>query len=218
MSSRRLDSFPESLSEGSTVIIASPGSPTENAVGLRILSQEGGPADTALVVTTTESVARTENRYKQLTTDLGGPALRIVDTVSEGQSLSAPYRETPVVFTPSAGDLERLVMALSELSQDPNGSHERRHLLIRSLTPILATASTDRVSRVLDRISGLRTRTGLSLFGLDYTAHDEDTLSALAEHADGILWVSSSTPEEISFEYESTDGRRGSATTETTEN
>lgn len=203
----QVDALPDGLGGGSTVLVASAGDPSRYAVGLRILATHGTAEDTAFVVTTTESAGQTIETYEALGAKAALPSLGIVDTTSEHQSVSALYGETPVVFTPSSGDLERLVMALSDLSGNTSPSNGARHLIVRSLTPILQSASTARVRTVLARITGLRSETGLCLIGLDYTAHDEETMTAVVEHVDGVLWVTQPSPDRLAFEYQSTRGR-----------
>ena len=202
----QVDPLPESLRDGATVLVASTGDPARDAVTLHLLRSEGSTEDTAFVVTTTESADRTVAIYDRLEGE-GRPSLGLVDTTSEQQSVSALYGETPVVFTPSSGDLERLVLALSDLSDTVPPSAGRRHLVIRSLTPIVESSSPARVSAVLERIVGLRSETGLSLVGIDYTAHDEETMAGLSELVDGVLWVAQPSPGRLVFDYQATGGR-----------
>lgn len=203
----QVDPLPHSQSDGSTVLVASTGNPSEYATCLRILCRYGTAADTTFVVTTIESADRTIETYTGLAAATDRPSLGIVDTTSEQQSVSALYGETPVVFTPSPGGLERLVLALSDLAGTASLSNGARHFVVRSLTPILKSASTTHVCTVLKRITGLRSETGLCLLGLDYTAHDEETITALADHVDGVLWVTHSAPNLLEFEYRPTRRR-----------
>jgi hypothetical protein len=198
----QVDPFPDSLSGGSTVLVATAGDPSRPAVGLRILSSQGTAEDTAFVVTTTESADRTIAVYDRLGGDTGRPSISIVDTGSAQQSVSALYGETRVVYTPSPGDLERLVMALSDLADSSAPSDGARHLVIRSLTPILEASSTTRVRTVLERITGLRSESGLCLLGIDYTAHDEETMGVIVELVDGVLWVTQPSPDRLAFDYQ----------------
>lgn len=207
----QVGAFPGGLTAGSTVLVATAGDPTRDAVGFRILCRYGTAGDTALVVTTGESVDPTIETFDRLCPDGERPSLGLVDTTSAEQSVSALYGGTPVVFTPSPGDLERLILALSELSGNAPPATGARHLLVRSLTPVLETASTARVCTVLDRITGIRSEAGLCLLGLDYTAHDEETMTALAGQVDGVLWVTRSPGDRLEFEYRPTSGRHGRA-------
>lgn len=204
----QVEPLPDSLSGGSTVLVATVGDPSQYAVCLRILCTQGTEEDTAFVVTTTESADRTITVYDDLGGEGGRPSLSIVDTVSEQQSVSALYGETHVVFTPSSGDLERLVMAFSDFSDSSAPSNGARHLVIRSLTPILKASSATRVRTVLERITGLRSESGLCLLGIDYTAHDEDTMATITPLVDGVLWVTQSSSNHLAFDYQPTSGRR----------
>lgn len=197
-----VDLLPDTLS-GSTVLVAYAGDPSQSAVSLRILGTRGEGTDAAFVVTTTAGVDQTMAIYENIGTHATRPSLGIIDTVSEQQSISALYDETPVIFSPSPGDLERLVIALSELSENMDTEEGDRHLVVRSLSPILAAAPIDHVETVLERITGLQSASGLCLLGFDYTAHDGDTMRAVANHVDGILWISQTATEEIDFEYQS---------------
>jgi hypothetical protein len=49
-------------------------------------------------------------------------------------------------------------------------------------------------------MTGIRTDEGLCLIGVDYTAHDGETMRQLSEIVDGILWMKSLTPQ-VEFEY-----------------
>lgn len=78
----------------------------------------------------------------------------------------------------------------------------RRHLLVRSLTPIVEASSTTQICSILDRITGLRTRDGFCLLGIDQTAHDEEVLTILSRRVDSILWVTRSESDRFEFEFE----------------
>lgn len=200
-------SFPDSLTTGKTVLIATAGNPSRSFADLHVLCQYGHAIDTALVVTTTERADHTIESYENLCPRSDRPSLKLVDTVSKRQSVSALYEETPVIFTPSPGDLERLLLAVSDLSENCSPIAGARHLVIRSLTPLLKTSPTTRVCTVLERITGLRSETGLCLLGFDYTAHSEETMEAIAEHVDGILWVAQPCSGQLEFVYHPAKGR-----------
>lgn len=193
----RLSTVLEGVRSG-TILVAGTVEPSRHDLGLRLLCQYGHADDAALVVTTAESADETLDRYREVCPGPDRPSLRLVDTASEEQSVTDRYGDTPVVFTPSAGDLERLVIALSDLTGPANGT---RHLLVRSLTPLLREAPTARVCRVLERVTGLRTGTGRCLLGLDYTAHDRETMAALSASVDGVLWVMRSSSRDLAFEF-----------------
>jgi KaiC/GvpD/RAD55 family RecA-like ATPase len=196
----QIDAFPDGLTLGSTILIAGADDPSRYAVGLRALCQYGHVDDAAIVVTTTESADQTIETYEMIGPDSDQPSLSLVDTTSEQPSVAALYQEPPVVFIPSPDDLERLVLSLSDLTGSRSPSNGTRHLVIRSFTPVLKNASTARVCTVLERISGLRAGTDLCLLGLEYTAHDEETMAALAEQVDSVLWVTQASENHLEFE------------------
>ncbi|UPV73883.1 hypothetical protein M0R89_15230 [Halorussus limi] len=198
-----IESFPDAVAAGTTVLVAGTIDPTEYALCLRALSHYSSGTDTALVVTTTEGASQTRGQYERVCPNADPPQLRLVDMASD-QYITALYEDLPTISIPAPDDLERLVLALSELVETSGPTPGQRHLVIRSLSPILASNPVERVSTVLDRISGLRTPGGLGLFGLDYTAHDEDTMAELATCVDGILWVTEQPDTGIEFELRST--------------
>jgi hypothetical protein len=158
-------------------------------------------------VTTTEGAIETLERYEQLCPESNRPSLGFVDTTGTQPSAPALYRDASTVFIPSPGDLERLVIGLSDVSENTPPADGARHLVIRSLTPILDVTPTSDVCTVLDRIVGLRSESGLCILGIDFTAHDEETIRAVAEYVDGILWVSESSSEILDLEYESIESQ-----------
>lgn len=204
----QMDTFPDELSEGGSVLVASAGDPTRYAVGLHALYEYGTDEDTGFVVTTTRSADTTLETYGRVCHDGTRPRLRLVDTTARQPSVPSLYGEAATMFIPSPGDLERLVIALSDLSEGTPPSEGARHLVMRSLTPILQEAPVDRVCTVLDRVMGLRANAGVCLLGIDYTAHDEATLRSLAEQVDGILWIAESGEDTLEFDYHPTTARR----------
>lgn len=202
------ETFPERFSAGATVLVATAGNPSQTAVDIRALCAFGTPSDRALLVTTSKSATETMETFATLCTDSERPALGFVETTSTDPSVPAIYDETPVILTPSPGDLERIVVALAELSADTPPATGNRHLVVRSLTPMLESTSNSQMGAVLERISGLRSEGGLCLFGIDYTAHDEATLDAVAKQVDGILWVTRDDSDSLQLEYRPTRGTR----------
>jgi hypothetical protein len=201
------EALPEMVLGGRTLLVACPGQPHEYAVGLQALGTTATTDETAIVVTTVQTATETLETFAELTGDAPKPTLKLVDTSSPDQSLTAVYDETPVIFTPSPGDLERLTVALSDLTNVRQSQSGEQHLVVRSLTPILERAPIDRVETVLERTIGLRTSDGLCLLGIDYTAHDEETIQTLAEHTDGILWISVSADGDIEVDHQPSSGR-----------
>ena len=197
---KRISDVARSVSPPTTMLVAGTVDPAEHALGLRLLAHAGSPDDTAVVVTTTESRNAVVARTGDVETANGAPSLAVVDTVSEGQYLTAPYEEVPTVYMPSADDLERVVIGISDLTGTVVPSTGTRHFVVRSLTPMIEGATTGRVCRLLERTSGLRAGASLGIFGIDFTAHDERTMRELTAVVDRLLWVSEDTDGELQFE------------------
>lgn len=200
------EAVPEAVTAGTTILVAGSVDPSAHGVCLGILREFGQPDDVAFVVSTTESATETIARYESADAP-DGPTIRLVDTTSKRQFVSALYNEVPTIFTPAPNDLERTVLGLSELSEMGTPKGGSRHVVVRSLTPLLSGTSVTDVGRVVDRIVGLRTGTGLGLFGLDFTAHDERTVTELARRVDAVVWASRTTDGSIEFELGSRPSR-----------
>lgn len=202
----QLGEIVDALSPPTTLLVAGSVDPAEYALDLRLLSRAGNPDDTAFVVATTGS--REDVLAHTRGTDAAGMrSLAVVDTVSEDQYLTAPYADVPTVFMPSADDLERVVIGLSDLTGTVVPATGTRHLVVRSLTPMIEGATTGRVCRLLERTEGLRTGDGLGIFGIDFTAHDEETMQELTSVVDRLLWVSEDSDGRLQFELRNA-GRR----------
>lgn len=196
----QVDPLPDAFARGTTVLLAGAGDPARYALALRALRRRGTAAEPALVVTTTESAEATLDAYAALQD--GGPSLALADAASSEQYVTARYDETPTAFVPSPGDLERLVVSLSELSGTRPPAGGTRHFAVRSLTPVLRSAPTGRVCTVLERITGLRSGSGVGVFGVDYTAHDENTIAALSDRVDAVLRAEWRAEDRLAFEFD----------------
>jgi hypothetical protein len=125
----------------------------------------------------------------------------VVDALSSDLSVAALCTDAPTVYVPSPTDIERLAVVIDELTADSPPAGGRRHLVVRSLTPILETVAPETVARSIDCSTDACPPTGLCL-GYRYTAHGDAALDSLVPHVDGILWVERSTSGEITFEFD----------------
>lgn len=149
--------------------------PTEPAIGLRCLAQFSDTDDRVAVVTT-KRVSRKQSTHTRR-------SLKPRTIPQSALSIWCPRdrRYRPLMVRSrrySRGDIERLVLALSELTEQTDRGKDQ-HLLVRSLSPMINSAEPDQVADVLDRISGFRTAEGVALFSLDYTAHDKSTVTTI---------------------------------------
>lgn len=197
-----IDTLPEQLRDGSRLLIAGSTDPVANGVALQLLAQFGTGEDEAIVITTTRSAATTRKSYTAIADRGQCPALRIVDTLSTDQSVAALYTDSPTVYVPSAVDIERLIVAVDDLTDEKPPVRGERHFVARSLTPILESIPVETVSRMVDRLAGVRSAGGLSVFACQYTALSRSTLNRLATRMDGILWVEHSDTDGLTAEFE----------------
>ncbi|SIR82672.1 hypothetical protein SAMN05421858_3990 [Haladaptatus litoreus] len=130
------------------------------------------------------------------------PALGIVDTTSKHESLTMVYQPTPTIYTPRHGDVTRTSLAISELDDVLSRPDGRRHLLVSSFSSILADTTLEQASRFVDSVTGKSADFGCTLLDVDFTAHDDETLTALRSKADGIIWAEERTDGTLSVEYD----------------
>ncbi|MGB9965078.1 DUF7504 family protein [Halobacterium hubeiense] len=142
--------FPAVFETGATVLVATAGPPTDYDVGLEALATFATGSDTAVVVTTATPATRTIEAFAARTGVSERPALKLVDATGTRPAYGAPYDEIPVLSTTGPGDLERLLVALADLTDRSIQSPARRHLVVRDLSPILDTATVERVTTVLE--------------------------------------------------------------------
>jgi hypothetical protein len=197
-----VDTLLDELDDSYRLLIADSRDPAESAVALRLLAQVGRRTDEAVIVTPTRSGATTRDFYRTITEPGRRPILRVVDALSSDQSVAALYTDAPTVYVPSPAGIERLIVAISELTTDYPPADGNRHLVVRSLTPILETVPAETIARVIDCIVDTSCPTGLSVFGCQYTAHSDAALDRLTAHVDGILWVERSTSGDVTLELD----------------
>lgn len=196
-------SAPDSIAAPGTYLVTGTLDPAEHGLPLRLLGRYAEPDDGVLAVSTTESASATIERARSLRPGHADGKLGVIDAVSKDQYISALYETVPSIYATTPRDLERIVMALSELTTvvRPGGS---RHLVVRSLTPSLTETNTDDVCRFLDRVLGLRTGSGLTFLGLDLSAHDDAVVGELLQRMDGVLWAETHTDGSMAVRVRST--------------
>lgn len=200
--SNELENLSGLLGDGYRVLVAGSTDSVVNEVTLQLLAHVGNGLDESVIVTTARSAATTRESYAAIAERGGCPALRIVDTLSSEQSVAALYTDSPTVYVPSPIDIERLVLGVSDITDETPPATGRRHLVVRTLTPILESIPVETVIRMIDRIGGVRSPDGLSVFGCTYTSHSEADMQQLATRVDGILWIEETATGDLTFELD----------------
>jgi hypothetical protein len=199
-----IESLPKTLPGDSFTLIAGTDRTALNRVGLQLLARYGDVADAAVVVTTRRDAKATIEEYAAVG-DSRKPDIAIIDTTSTEQNLPATYGEIPTAFTPSPTDLERTGMALVELSNRLCGSRRPVHLLVHSVSDIVAGTNLERVLKLFDQTARKEgSISGQIFLSIDYTAHDKETLDRLNGLADGVVWVEQGEAG-LSLTYEETN-------------
>nr|WP_136351010.1 hypothetical protein [Natronorubrum bangense] len=131
----------------------------------------------------------------------GESRLGVVDTTGE-ERLDALYQENPTIFLPRPGDLAQISIAVEELEESLSSSCSKTHVVLRSLTPILAESSLDGVRSILERIiEHQRSNSSLTVFSVEYTEHGKATMTALKKLVDGIVWIEQTTTDDLQLNY-----------------
>lgn len=202
------------LAAGKTLLVAESGDLRQHDVDLRLLAAQSDPSEGVAVVATKTSSEAVLADHELLETDDAADVLGVVDAVSHDQNLPASYRKTPISHVPGPQDVARISLAVADLTRQSEREDRRRHLVVQSLTPLLETSDLDVVCRFVRRATGdSAVIDGFSILTVDFTAHDERTMTRLRDLADFVLWVEESPDGTLDFEVEqvgpATVGRDG---------
>lgn len=201
------EGIPDTISDDSTICIAKPAPLTEYALPLRITDRYAADNDCRIIVTSSVSAEETIRQQESLTR-AAASRIGVVDTTAD-EYLESLYREHPTISIPRPGELSQLAIAVWDLHEALSTSCSKTHVILRSLTPILDTEPLERVTNVLEQlISQQRSRSGLTVFSIEYTEHDETTMAALEDLADGIIWVEQTGDRNLRFDYRRVRPRR----------
>ncbi len=191
------------LVAGRTLVIAESGDLERYNLDLRLARRRSTPGESAVLVTTETDAEWMVRRYRSVTDGEPADSLGVVDTVSGDQNLPATYAETPTAYVPGPHEIERLSMALGDVTLPRSREVRRRHLVFQSLTPLLESVDSGVVTRFVRRTTEeSRTIDGFSIFRIDFTAHDDATMARVRELADLLLWVEESASGRLDFELE----------------
>lgn len=202
------EDVPDTLSTDSAICIAKPAPLAEYAVPLRITDRYTDRNDCRIIVTPSIGTDETV-RQQQTITPSGDYRMGIVDTTAD-EHLDALYQENPTIYLPHPGELSQISLAVWDLYEALSSSCSNTHVILRSLTPLLAEKRLERVTNVLERlIEHQRAHSNRLVFGIEYTEHDEATMAALRDLVDGIVWIEQASDRSLRLEYRRarTDGR-----------
>ena len=187
-----LEDLPTDVPDGSSILVAKPAALTDRAVELQIAEHYAAPGSCHLVLSTDVDGAQTVEQYRSIGDEGTGGRCGVVDA-SDSDHPSAPFQTHPIVSLPNPADLSRIVLALQQLESTLAGSSPTINVVARSLTPVVERARHDQVMRVVEQlVERQRSAGGVAVFGLEYTRHDDRTMTALRRLVDAVVWVETS--------------------------
>ncbi|WP_152423968.1 DUF7504 family protein [Natronorubrum tibetense] len=200
------DGIPDTISSSSTLCIAKPAPLTEHALPMRITNRYADRGDCRIIVTSSAGAEETIRQQKAIE-PLEESRIGVVDTTANDY-LAALYQENPTISLPHSRELTQLSLAVWDLHETLSEPCEKTHIIIQSLTPILAEGRLESVINVLERwIEQQRATSSLTVFSIEYTEHDEATMVALERLVDGIVWVEQTERQKLRLDYQRARGR-----------
>ncbi|RQH00080.1 hypothetical protein EA472_12790 [Natrarchaeobius oligotrophus] len=201
-----LDTLPRSIPDGSVICVARSSPLTDNALPLRITERYAAPDDCRIIVTTATDADETIAQQNAIT-PTGEHRVGVIDTTADDH-VESLYQEHPTISLARTGELTQITLALWDLEEALSTSCSTPHVIVRSLTPTLEQAGLERLTNVLESvIEHQRAAGSLTVFGIEYTAHDERTMAALETLVDGIVWVERTGQGDLELEYRRTHHR-----------
>ncbi|NHN60642.1 MULTISPECIES: recombinase RecA [Halorussus] len=181
---------PESLPEGTNVLIAGEPLTRKRAVMLELLET---PDRAAILATTKLSAARMQESFDRRH-DAAAWDLRFVDCASRSRSVN-PVRETGTVkYASDPGDLTGIGIDLSGFMQEFYHRDDADHVRLGfgSLSPVLMYADLRRVYQFLHVITGRVASSGFAgVFTLDTVGGDDQITRQLTQVFDALVEVRS---------------------------
>lgn len=195
--------LPDTVSNGSAICIAKPAPLTDYALPLRVVDRYADSSACRIIVTPAVEADETIRQHDAMSSSADS-RLGIIDLTGD-EHLDVLYQSNPVIYRPHPGELAQITIALWEVENTLSSSCSKTHLIFRSLTPILLEDDLERVTNVLERvIDQQRSDSSLTVFSVDYTEHDERTMTALKDLVDGVVWVEQGGNRELQLEYRRT--------------
>lgn len=176
-------------------VVSSSFPPSDEQFTLDLLVDDLAPADTVILVTAHRPPGAVIETYEERFAGPSTPSLSIVDTTA-GQRFEDSYHDVTVNGIPGEEDLTRIALAISELAADAWTAEGDVHVVVPDVAPFL-TSDVELVRRMLQGLDALAAVTGILAVGIQYTAHDTETMAAITEAADTVVWADKGTDETI---------------------
>lgn len=192
--------LPETVAPGTVLLVVGPDAPAEDGRCLQVLHRYADTEDVGIVVTTTAGAEETIGTNESITGETPAAPIGVVDTASMGQNVTAFHQEVPAIYAPGPADLARVSVAVDNLDAQLTSSGTS-HLVVRSVTPFFEGDDSTSVVPGIERTFGTWSTEGIAVLGVDFTAVDESTLTALQELADAVVRVAVTASGDHRLEY-----------------
>jgi KaiC/GvpD/RAD55 family RecA-like ATPase len=177
----------DSLPSGS-VLVSGPPMTGKYELLLRFIVEGGHRGDGGLFVTTNESARSIHADIEEMAGELSA-SLRMVDCVSEQQSIEGRLPENRVEYVNSPGDMTGVGIGVSEqLRRFAEEETEHTRVVFDSLSTLLMYSDAETVFRFLHVLTGrIDSVDAAGLFTIDPTTHDHETVNTLKQLFDGAI-------------------------------
>lgn len=176
----------EGVVEGITLVAASFPLAAER-LPTNLLYRGLSAGDTAILVTANQPPADVIESYEARFTGQDTPNLAIIDVTAD-QTFHDTYHDVTVVGIPGVGDITRTLVGLSDVATDVWFRDGDVHVVIPDIAPFMGNRRTH-VRRMLRSLRGDDAITGSIAVGFQYTAASSETMAALQEAVDAVVWA-----------------------------
>ena len=182
------DSLPIDELEPAAILVSGPAMSGKYELLIEFIVEGASRGEGGLFVSTNESAKGVFTDIEERTGSVP-PTLRMVDCVSEQQSLGGTYPDEQVKYINSPGDLTGLGIGASEqLRRFAEADTERVRAGFHSLSTLLMYSEVETVFRFMHVLTGrLDGVGGLGLFAIDPTTHEEGTVNTLKQIFDAAI-------------------------------
>ena len=193
------ESPPVAADTSGIIIVAAP----ETALAADICLQTGiGTAEHPVCLVATEVPSKKLSSYLSERVPTR-PAVGFVDATPHRPTAAMKEEMQALEDVPSAKDLLQLTIAVGDVRRAIAPADQPANIVIPVFDSLLGGVPTDRVVRVLSHIAESTTDEGRVVIGLNYTAGSSETLQALTDHSDAILWAEREADGAVSIDFES---------------
>jgi KaiC/GvpD/RAD55 family RecA-like ATPase len=178
---------------GTSLLIAGPPMSGKRQIGLDVLAAGSAVGDGTIVVTTKDDAERILEDFRSSAGDVDADAADpgIVDCVSRQQGVEE-LTDARVSYVSSPEDMTGIGIEFSELLEEfhANRGLERNRVLFHSITALLLYSNPETVFRFLHVFTGrIRSVSGLGVFVIESTVHDDRTMGTIQQLFDGVIEV-----------------------------